>query len=431
MIKKVLSEGKVPVKIWTDEIDSMTYDQLNNMSQLPFIHKHISVMPDGHGGKGACVGSVIPTNGAIIPAAVGVDIGCGMMAVETNLTSHDFNDSLLNELNQSLQRSIPTGGGAGYNDNFKDSKFNTFEFALSNRTNSWDLLQNRLCEGLKGSYDRSLIQHILIKHPDIYGKNRKGSIDLLYKKGYLQLGSLGGGNHFIEICVDERDVIWVMLHSGSRGIGNIIGNYFIGLAKKEMERFFIQLPDKDLSYLVDGTEYFEDYIDALNWCQEYARINREVMMDSIFAQIRHKIPHVEYGKFAINCHHNYTNKENHYGKNIWVSRKGAIRAREGDMGIIPGSMGAKSFIVRGKGSNESFHSCSHGAGRKMSRTEAKKQFNFEDLKRQTNGIACSLRESIVDEIPSAYKDIDTVMENQKDLVEVVHTLKQILNIKGD
>ena len=246
-----------------------------------------------------------------------------------------------------------------------------------------------------------------------------------------QIGSLGGGNHFIEICIDEDDFVWVMLHSGSRGIGNKIGMVFIRKAKEDMRIHQVNLPDKNLAYFSEGTEHFNDYVEAVAWAQEYAFINRQVMMTLIFGQLEYYFPQVRVEEQAINCHHNYVEKEHHYGESIWVTRKGAIRAREDDMGIIPGSMGTKSYIVKGKGNKESFHSSSHGAGRRMSRKQAFNKFTMDDLEKQTPGVEMQRREAIIDEIPGAYKDIDQVMKDQEDLVTVIHTLKQIVNVKGD
>lgn len=246
-----------------------------------------------------------------------------------------------------------------------------------------------------------------------------------------QLGTLGSGNHFIELCLDENDDVWIMLHSGSRGIGNMIGSYFIEKAKKRMEQYFITLPDGDLAYLPEDTDDFNDYVEAVGWAQNYALENRRVMMEAVIAALRRHIPkEFTITQEAINCHHNYVEKENHFGRNMWVTRKGAIRARVGDLGIIPGSMGQRSYIVRGKGNVESYCSCSHGAGRSMSRAEARRRFTVADLKEQTAGVECNKTDAVLDEIPAAYKDIDLVMENQKDLIEIVHTLKQVLNVKG-
>ena len=401
-IKKVIM-GKFPVKVWTDEIDDNAIEQLENMAQMPFIHKHIAAMPDVHWGMGATIGSVIASKGAIIPAAVGVDLGCGMMAVQTSLTANDLPDNL-HSLRCDIEEAIPHGR----TDNGR-----------ANDVGGWNELPVHISfrwAALAARYDE-----IIKKHPKAKGFNNAN-----------HLGTLGTGNHFIEICLDENNAVWAMLHSGSRGAGNKIGSYFIQKAKEEMERYHITeyLPDKDLSYLVEYTELFDDYCNAVMWAQDFAEENRKAMMESVL-----NVLHKHYGEFsteatAINCHHNYISKENHYGSNVLVTRKGAIRAREGDMGIIPGSMGAKSFIVRGKGNKESFCSCSHGAGRKLGRKQAHRLYTAEDLAEQTKGIECPKDESRVDEIPSAYKDIDKVMENQSDLVEIVHTLHQVVNVKG-
>jgi len=395
--------SRVPVKVWTDEIDSNARIQLFTMSQLPFVHKHIAAMPDVHWGMGATIGSVIPTKGAIVPAAVGVDLGCGMMAIRTSLTANDLPDNL-HTLRTHIESQIPHGrtnnGGKGDRGGWENLP--------TKHEQRWQLLADQYSA-------------IVEKHPKAKAYNT-----------YNHMGTLGTGNHFIEICLDEEDKVWVMLHSGSRGAGNKIGSYFIEQAKREMEKYHITefLPNKDLAYLVEHTEIFDDYCDAVLWAQDFAEENRKAMMQTALS-----IMHVHLGDFsiekeAINCHHNYIAKENHYGSNVWVTRKGAIRAREGDLGIIPGSMGAKSFIVRGKGNEESFCSCSHGAGRKLGRKEAERLYTVEDLEEQTKGIECPKDVSRLDEIPSAYKDIDTVMDNQSDLVEVLHTLKQVVNIKG-
>lgn len=398
------------IKAWTDgvQVDDNSIQQLNNIANLPFIYKHIAVMPDVHFGKGATVGSVIPTIGAIIPAAVGVDIGCGMIAVQTTLTASDLPDNL-HLLRCAIEKNIPHGrtdnGGA-------------------NDRGAW----HQIPEWIAG---RLLRTDLNVRFKDlISGLGGKWYIE----RAARQLGTLGTGNHFIELCIDENQFVWIMLHSGSRGIGNAIGNYFIELAKKDMERFFINLPDRDLSYFPEGTENFDKYIDAVSWAQEFAQLNRELMRDSLLSVMTDFF--LSSGKdfsiknYAINCHHNYVAKENHFGSNIWVTRKGAVRAREGDLGIIPGSMGAKSFIVRGKGNPQSFHSCSHGAGRVMSRNEAKRLVNLEQHIHDTQGVECRKDESVIDETPSAYKNIDAVMAAQSDLVEIVHTLKQVLCVKG-
>jgi tRNA-splicing ligase RtcB len=396
-IQKIITKGKVPVKIYTDEIDSAAFQQLYNLSQLPFIHSHIAVMPDVHVGKGATVGSVIPTLGAIIPAAVGVDIGCGMNALRLSIKAHDLPDNL-RALRLFIEEAIPVGFNMHKQDRAKQSTVTGLAVGLHS----------------------------------ILGKHKK--INTMQKKSYStwvrQLGTLGGGNHFIELCLDENDDVWVMLHSGSRGIGNVIGEYFIQLAKKDMGQHLINLPDKDLAYFSEGAAHYEDYLEAVGWAQDYALANRREMMLLVCEALRKKLPKFGVTKEAINCHHNYVARESHFGASIWVTRKGAIRAGEGELGIIPGSMGAKSYIVRGKGNPQSFCSCSHGAGRIMSRSAAKQQFDSDDVHKQTLGVECRKDSGVIDEIPAAYKDIDKVMAHQSDLVEVVHTLKQVLCIKG-
>jgi len=403
-IKKVI-KGKFPVKIWTNDIDDNAMDQLRNMSQLPFIHRHIAAMPDVHWGMGATIGSVIPSKGAIVPAAVGVDLGCGMMAVQTTLNANDLPDNL-HKLRCDIEAVIPHGrtdnGGRNDKGGWHGDTIN------ADASKRWTDLNSRYND-------------IIDKHPKAKAYNT-----------FHHMGTLGGGNHFIEICLDELDAVWVMLHSGSRGPGNKIGSYFIEQAKIEMERYHISsfLPDKDLAYLVERTEIFDDYCDAVLWAQDFAEQNRISMMHETLSVLADHFRPFDKTNMAINCHHNYIARENHYKSNVWVTRKGAIRAREGDMGIIPGSMGAKSFIVRGKGNKESFCSCSHGAGRKLGRKAAHRMYTADDLAEQTKGIECPKDESRVDEIPSAYKDIDNVMANQSDLVDIVHTLHQVVNIKG-
>lgn len=391
--------GKTPVKIWTNECDETAMQQAHNLSTLDFINNHIALMPDAHAGVGAVVGSVIPTINAVIPAAVGVDIGCGCNAIQTSLTASDLPESL-RDLRLKLESVVPTG----------------FD-------------QHNECIG-SGDWQRATgesWEKIVDKNPGFSKGLRNASAN---NKWQLQAGTLGGGNHFVEVCLDESDRVWAMLHSGSRGIGNMIGSYFIREAKKVMGEDIKGLADKNLAYLRNGHEAFDRYIEAVDWAQQYAFDNRELMMRSVIGIMKKEFPQMQITKEAINCHHNYIAKEFHYGKECFVTRKGAIRAYSGELGIIPGSMGAKSFIVKGKGSLESFCSCSHGAGRVMSRTEAKKHFTIEDLREQTKGVECSIREEVIDEIPGAYKDIEQVMKNQSDLVEVVHTLKQVLCLKG-
>lgn len=394
----IKSDNKI-IKIWSKhvKVESQAIDQLRNIASLPFIYKHVAAMPDVHLGMGATIGSVIATRGAIIPAAVGVDIGCGMNAIRLSLTANDLPDSLA-ETRSRIEKMIPVGRAGHQHPKISNS------------------LERRLGEEL----NELVTEHPIIKK---MGKD-------LHQKVMRQCGTLGGGNHFIELCLDENDDVWVMLHSGSRGIGNIIGRYFIQLAKKEMEKNFIYLPDKDLAYLVENTQHYDDYCKWVEWAQRYAKINRELMMDIVLRALAWHLPPFVITKEAINCHHNYISRENHFGSNVIITRKGAVRAREGDLGIIPSSMGAKSFIVRGKGNCDSFHSCSHGAGRAMSRTEAKRRYTEKDQIEATKGVECRKDLGVVDEIPYAYKNIDDVMKSQKDLVDIVHTLKQVLCVKG-
>ncbi len=396
-IKRVLSSGRFPVKIYTDDIESEAEQQLRELSTLPFIHKHVAAMPDVHCGIGATIGSVIPTKGAIIPAAVGVDLGCGMSAVQLSLRASDLPDSLY-WIRAEIEQAVPVG-------------FNMHQAPTIDIT-----VLKKMGEQL---------EVLLQKHPTLVKMKKH------FEEWQLQVGTLGGGNHFLELCLDESQNVWVMLHSGSRGMGNIIGRYFIGLAKRDMEKWFINLPNKDLAYFPQGTEHFEDYWQAVLWAQEYARINRQEMMRLVLETLtRVELPPFSVMGEAISCHHNYVALENHYKSNIFLTRKGAISAREGEWGIIPGSMGTKSYIVKGKGNPESFCSCSHGAGRRMGRKEAKRRFSVEDMVTQTQGVECRKDEEVIDEIPAAYKPIEEVMENQNDLVEIVHTLKQVVCIKG-
>lgn len=396
-IRKVLAPHKdqrLPVKVWTEDIDYNTQAQLSNVANLPFVFKHVAAMPDVHLGKGATVGSVIATDRAIIPAAVGVDIGCGMNAVRISLNAKDLPDNL-KAIRSGIESVIPLGAGGTH----RDPK-------------------------VAGGHDISMrLSAIFEKHPVLLKRVKPNGFA-------KQLGTLGSGNHFIELCLDEKDDVWVMLHSGSRGIGNKIGMYFIELAKREMEKWMIHLPDKDLAYLSEGSEQYDDYIEAVSWGQDYARLNRAHMMDAVLKVLAAHLPPFTITQEAINCHHNYVEKENHFGKNVWVTRKGAIRARKDDLGIIPGSMGDKSYIVRGLGEPESFCSCSHGAGRRLSRSAAARTYDVKDLISATEGIECRKDQGVIDEIPMAYKPIDEVMDNQQDLVEVVHTLRQVVNVKG-
>ncbi|MCQ4164543.1 RtcB family protein [Tahibacter harae] len=398
----VIQEGGVPIKAWTRGVplEDEARQQLINMSKLPFIHKWISVMPDVHLGKGATVGSVVPTVGAIVPAAVGVDIGCGMIAARTSLVASDLPDDLA-PLRSAIEKAVPHGRTVGPRD--KGAWANPPTRAVE----GW----STLAEGFR---------RIVEKHPKLARSNNLN-----------HLGTLGTGNHFVEVCLDEEQRVWFMLHSGSRGVGNAIGTHFIELAKQDMRRWMINLPDQDLAYLPEGSEHFADYVHAVEWAQQFARTNRAIMMEHVVQAARKVIAKpFEVATEAVNCHHNYVNREHHYGKDVLVTRKGAVSARQGEMGIIPGSMGAKSFIVRGLGHAESFHSCSHGAGRVMSRTEAKRRISLEDHRKATAHVECRKDADVVDESPAAYKPIDAVMAAQSDLVEIVHTLRQVVCVKG-
>ena len=396
-VKKMLNKGKVPVKIFTDDIDHLAMQQLINISQLSIVHNHVAAMPDVHVGKGATVGSVIPTYKAIIPAAVGVDIGCGMNAVRLSIKAKDLPDNL-RKIRLEIEKAIPVGFNMHKVDKARESTIRALNTGL---------------------------HELIERNPKVLSRQKKP-----YQTWIRQLGSLGGGNHFIELCVDENDDVWVMLHSGSRGIGNTIGEYFINLAKKDAIRNNLHLPDRDLAYFEEGAQHFDDYVQAVHWAQDYAMANRREMMHLIVNVLRKHFDNFSVTKEAINCHHNYVSKEDHFGASVYVTRKGAIRAGQGELGIIPGSMGAKSYIVRGLGNKQSFCSCAHGAGRSMSRSAARKKFKREDMESQTRGVECRKDTGVIDEIPSAYKDIDKVMENQNDLVEVVHTLKQVICVKG-
>lgn len=396
--------GGVSVKMWTKgvPVEEAAKQQLANAARLPIVFKHIAAMPDVHLGIGATVGSVIPTLKAIIPAAVGVDIGCGMMAAKTTLRAEDLPDNL-GPLRSAIEQAVPHGSAPKH----RGRDPGTWENPPETVDQIWATLADEfdaLCE----------------LHPRLKNTNNR-----------KHLGTLGTGNHFIEVCLDEVGFVWFMLHSGSRGVGNAIGTHFIELAKKDAERHQRNLPDKDLAYFEEGAQYFGDYVRGVSWAQKFAMKNREVMMTNLIATVRKVIgkpfeSHVE----AVNCHHNYVQQERHFGQDVFVTRKGAVSAKRGEMGIIPGSMGARSYIVRGLGNPESFESCSHGAGRVMSRTKAKKMFTVEDQVKATEGVECRKDADVIDEIPMAYKDIDAVMAAQSDLVEVVHTLKQVVCVKG-
>jgi tRNA-splicing ligase RtcB (3'-phosphate/5'-hydroxy nucleic acid ligase) len=400
-IRQTLQQARVPVHIYTDEIEAQALQQLLNVANLPIVHPYVAAMPDVHAGIGATVGSVIPTRKAIIPAAVGVDIGCGMNAVRTSLKASDLPESLL-RIRSAIEASVPVG-------------FNQHE---------WDKVSGSAHARVARPLSARL-GNIAAKHGGIVKMMRQ------FDRSWIcQLGSLGGGNHFIELCLDEEARVWVMLHSGSRGIGNVMGRYFIEAARKDMMRHKVNLPDKDLSYFSEGSVWFDDYVEAVDWAQDYALLNRSEMMRRVLEVLAQHLPAFKTETEAINCHHNYVSKEIYGNESLYITRKGAISARLGEMGVIPGSMGAKSFVVRGKGNVESFCSCSHGAGRRMSRTEAKRRYNKFDLAEQTQGVECRKDAQVVDEIPAAYKDIDVVMSHQTDLVEVVHTLRQVLCVKG-
>ncbi len=398
----------VLVKQWTTglPVEEAAQQQINNIARLSIVSPHIAIMPDVHWGCGATVGSVIPTVNAIIPAAVGVDIGCGMMAIRTSLKASDLPDNL-KELRTAIEEAIPHG-------RTNDGK--------AGDRGAWNTIPPHALDAFIMDYSAVLVQLVSF-HPAL----KQAACRAPY-----HLGTLGTGNHFVEICIDESQKVWIMLHSGSRGIGNRIGTYFIELAKKDMALHHpgVELPDQDLAYLDEGSEYFFDYRYAVQWAQRFAALNREIMMGAALEALRKFVKPFKTTEKAINCHHNYVQKETHFGQEVWLTRKGAVCAEKGVLGIIPGSMGAKSFIVRGKGNPDSFNSCSHGAGRSMSRNQAKKQFTVEDHIKATEGVECRKDADVIDETPASYKDIDLVMAPQTDLVEIVHTLKQVLCVKG-
>lgn len=396
-VAQEIQRGGARVKIWTEDVDAQSVAQLLNVASLPFIFHHVAAMPDVHYGLGATIGSVIATHRAIIPAAVGVDIGCGMVACRLSLTADDLSEKSLKKIFDQISRDVPVGRGQHADERVLVDMVKPFEPGLARLTG---------------------------KHPDLLKSFGK------FSKWQNQMGTLGGGNHFIEVCLDEDDQVWVMLHSGSRGIGNALADYFIQLAKRDMEQQITHLPDHNLAYLSEGTQYFADYVEAVSWAQDYAMHNRQAMMTLVLAALRRHLPGFSVTSEVVNCHHNYVARELHFGETVWVTRKGAIRAGDGDLGIIPGSMGARSYIVRGKGHPESFHSSAHGAGRRMSRTAALKRFTPQDLQRETAGVICRKDKGVLDEIPAAYKDIDQVMHQQRDLTEVIHTLKQVVCVKG-
>ncbi|MEI4523017.1 RtcB family protein [Pseudomonas sp. CCNWLW23] len=398
-----VANGK-PIKLWTEgvPVESEARAQLMNTAKMPFIFKHLAVMPDVHLGKGSTIGSVIPTVGAIIPAAVGVDIGCGMIAARTSLTAADLPDNL-HGLRTAIEKAVPHGRSSNRSRRDKGA---------------WDEVPQQADQAWAGLQPRFKL--ITDKYPKLANTNNRA-----------HLGTLGSGNHFVEVCLDEANRVWFMLHSGSRGVGNAIGNLFIQMAQADMRQHIANLPDRDLAYFEEGSQHFDDYVEAVGWAQDFARQNRELMMRAVIQatrQIIHKP--FEVALEAVNCHHNYVQKERHYGEDVLITRKGAVSAKKGELGIIPGSMGAKSFIVRGLGNEESFSSCSHGAGRTMSRTKAKNTFTVADQIRATAHVECRKDEAVIDEIPMAYKDIDKVMHAQRELVEVLHTLRQVVCVKG-
>ncbi|MBD8678916.1 RtcB family protein [Sphingomonas sp. CFBP 13720] len=397
-------EGGVPIKMWTRgvPVEDGARAQLARAAQMPFVFKHVAVMPDVHIGIGATVGSVIPTKGAIIPAAVGVDIGCGMMAARTSLVASDLPHNL-EGIRSAIERAVPHG---------RDVKQGKRD------PGSWGDPQPAIVDAWATLAER--FGRIVAKYPKLAKTNN-----------LVHLGTLGTGNHFIELCLDTEQRVWIMLHSGSRGVGNAIGTFFIELAKQDMRKWFINLPDEDLAYFPEGTDHFDDYVEAVGWAQDFAALNRRTMMTNVIRALRGQIAKPFDAEMeAVNCHHNYVQRENHFGQNVLVTRKGAVRAAKGVMGIIPGSMGAKSFIVRGLGNPESFDSCSHGAGRVMSRTAAKKLVTLDEHIADTAGVECRKDEGVIDETPKAYKPIEAVMAAQADLVEIVHTLKQVVCVKG-
>jgi tRNA-splicing ligase RtcB len=393
----------VPIKAWIRGVpcEEAAKRQLRNVATLPFLFKWVAAMPDVHHGRGSTVGCVFATRGAVIPAAVGVDIGCGMSAVRTSLHRGDLPTGLAN-VRAAIERAVPHGrtndGGRG--------DVGAWSGAPARVQRRW----NQLLPG----YERIVRAHAGARH----------------RAPECQLGSLGTGNHFVEVCVDETDQVWFMLHSGSRGAGNRIGTYFTNVAQRAAARSGVRLADRELAYLDEGTPEYEGYVEAVEWAQEYARINRELMMEAMTDAVRREVRAIPRVAEAIDCHHNYIARESHFGEDVLVTRKGAVRAREGDRGIIPGSMGARSFIVRGRGNPDSFHSCSHGAGRAMSRGEARRTFTIQDHTRATRDVECRKDADVIDETPMAYKPIEAVMAAQTDLVEVEHTLRQLICVKG-
>jgi tRNA-splicing ligase RtcB len=379
---------------WASVIDDVTVEQALTSASMPFIYPHLALMPDAHLGKGATVGSVIPTLGAIIPAAVGVDIGCGMIAVRTQFTADQLAGRDLAPLREQIERAVPLSAG----------RYNAKIVATA---------EPRIAE-LEALAERTGFD------PATYAGN-----------WHNQLGSLGSGNHFIEVTADEADDVWLFLHSGSRGVGNKIAQHHIGVAQRLAKQWWIELPDRDLAYLVEGTPEFDRYITELRWAQRFALLNREEMMDRVARQVGEFLGEAVVEIERINCHHNFTERERHFGKDVWVSRKGAIQADAGRPGLIPGSMGTASYVVEGLGNPLSLNSSPHGAGRRHSRSAARRLFTQDQLREAMRGIEFRDSDAFIDEIPAAYKDIDTVMADAADLVAVRHTLHQLVNVKGD
>ena len=397
-INQILRLGGVPVKVYTDDIDDASIQQLGAVSRLPIVHGHVAAMPDVHLGIGATIGSVIPTRRALIPAAVGVDIGCGMTAVRLTLKANDLPNKL-QPTREAIETAVPLGRASH---------------------------ARPACEAETVKRLRPQIARTLEAHPDIRKMIR--NVD---EKVSHQIGTLGSGNHFIEITLDEQDRVWVMLHSGSRGIGNVVGRYFTELAYEDMLEADKRVPEgKALAYLEEGTTHFDDYFSAVGWAQEYALENRRTLLSLTLGALEKTMPPFRLMDEVVECHHNYVARERHGGANVYITRKGAIRAETGDRGIVPGSMGTRSYIVRGLGAADAFNSCAHGAGRRLSRTAAKRSFNVGDLEQQTKGIECRKDAHVLDEIPGAYKDIDQVMKNASDLVNIEHTLHQVVCVKG-
>lgn len=401
---KVIMGERVPIKMWIGdmEIEATAMQQLKDLSALPFLFKHVAVMPDVHMGYGSTVGSVIATEGVVIPSAVGVDIGCGMAAIRTDSVVGDL-DGGFAKLRAAIEKAVPHG---------------RTEHGRKGDRGAWGATPAHVVKAWEAEL-AAYWETLITEHPKL-NRNSHPSV---------HLGTLGTGNHFIEICVDEEERLWIMLHSGSRGPGNRIGTHFSREAQGLMEEFYVKLPHKELAFIPESHPLFGAYYGAVQWAQAYARANRNIMLNATLDALKASIPSVAVER-VINCHHNYVDKEHHFGRNIYVTRKGAVRAREGDMGIIPGSMGDKSFIVRGKGNPESFCSCSHGAGRVMSRTKARATFSVADHERATEGVECRKDESVLDESPRAYKNIEEVMAAQEDLVSIEHTLKQVVCVKG-